>query len=89
MLPLQRFGPEPRPEVLPAEQAFGHVDGSPRALGSAPRMRGASGALVTYELVHIVGPEQPAGVTLWLDPDGVRHLLAWSHAGASRQAHAS
>jgi hypothetical protein len=89
MLPLQRFGPEPRPEVLAAEQAFGHVDGWQRALGSAPRMRGASGALVTYELVHIVGPEQPAGVTLWLDPDGVRHLEPWSHAGAARQAHAS
>lgn len=89
MLPLQRFGPEPRPEVLRAEQAFGRVDGWQRALGTAPRMRGASGALVTYELVHIVGPEQPAGVTLWLDPDGVRYLEPWSRAGASVQARAS
>lgn len=89
MLPLQRFGPEPRPEVLGAEQAFGRVPGWQSAVGEAPRMRGASGALVTYELVHIVGPEQPAGVTVWLDPDGVRHLQKWSRAPAPPSAQAS
>jgi hypothetical protein len=89
MVPLQRFGPEPRPRVLGAEQAFGHIAGWQDALGGAPRMRGASGALVTYELVHIVGPELPAGVTLWLDPDGVRQLEPWSGANTSMAAQAS
>jgi hypothetical protein len=89
MLPLQRFGPEPRPDVLGAEKAFGRVAGWESALGTAPRMRGASGALVTYELVHIVGPELPAGLTLWLDPDGVRQLERWSQTSAPPAAQAS
>lgn len=77
-VPLQQFGPEPRPSVSSAAQAFGSRLGWRAALGEPPRMRGASGSLVTYELVHIAGPELPAGVTLWLDPDGVRHLERWS-----------
>jgi hypothetical protein len=52
-------------------------------------MRGASGGLVTYELIHIVGPELPAGVTLWLDPEGVRHLEQWARAGRAMHARAS
>jgi len=89
MLPLQRFGPQPRPEVSSARAAFGDVPGWQGLLGEAPRMRGASGGLVTYELLHIVGPELPAGVTLWLDPDGVRQLQQWSVAGRATQARAS
>jgi hypothetical protein len=89
MVPLQRFGPEPRPGVLGAREAFGRVAGWQSAVGTAPRMRGASGALVTYELVHIVGPELPAGLTLWLDPDGVRQLEHWSQASAPIAAQAS
>jgi hypothetical protein len=78
MVPLQQFGPSPRPQVQLAEQTFGDVAGWRDSLGPVPKMRGSSGGLVTYELVHIVGPELPAGVTLWLDPDGVRHLREWS-----------
>jgi hypothetical protein len=78
MLPLQQFGPHPRPELQSAEQAFSTQPGWRDAVGEPPRMRGATGALVTYELVHIVGPELPRGVTAWLDPDGVKHLRSWS-----------
>jgi hypothetical protein len=83
MLPLQQFGPQPRPEVQSAEQAFSKRPGWRDAVGVAPRMRGATGALVTYELVHIVGPELPRGVTAWLDPDGVKHLQSWSRGAAA------
>lgn len=89
MLALQRFGPAPRPAISSAQAAFGSVSGWQGQLGEAPRMRGSSGGLVTYELVHIVGPELPAGVTVWLDPDGVRHLERWSGAGREMQARAS
>lgn len=89
MIPLQRFRPEPRPGVCSAQSAFGNISGWQGLLGEAPRMRGATGSLVTYELLHIVGPELPAGVTLWLDPDGARHLEQWSRAGRATQARAS
>lgn len=82
-VPLQQFGPEPRPSVSAAEHAFGDVPGWRSALGEPPRMRGASGALVSYELLHIAGPELPAGVTLWLDPDGARHLQHWARSGGA------
>lgn len=85
-VPLQQFGPEPRPRVASAADAFGGRPDWRGALGEPPRMRGASGALVTYELLHITGPELPAGVTLWLDPDGARYLERWSQGSSSASA---
>jgi hypothetical protein len=92
MQPLQQFGPDPRPQLWSAEQAFSERAGWRDGIGPTPRMRGATGDLVSYELVHIVGPEQPRGLTLWLDPDGVRYLRQWSprpqnHAAASPERH--
>jgi hypothetical protein len=89
MLPLQQFGPHPRPEVQSAERAFSKQSNWRAAVGEAPRMRGATGALVTYELVHIVGPELPRGVTAWLDPDGVKHLRSWSRGALAAAPSAS
>jgi hypothetical protein len=74
MSPLQRFGPEPPPRIQSAKEAFTTVASGRETLGQPPRMRGASGELVTYELIHITGPELPQGVTLWLDPAGVKYL---------------
>jgi hypothetical protein len=89
MLPLQQFGPHPRPELQSAEQAFSTRPGWRDAVGEPPRMRGSTGALVTYELVHIVGPELPRGVTAWLDPDGVKHLQRWSHGSPAAVSQAT
>jgi hypothetical protein len=75
MVPLQRFGPQPPPLIQRAEDAFASLASGREALGEAPRMRGATGALVTYRLIHITGPELPQGLTLWLDPAGVERLL--------------
>jgi hypothetical protein len=74
MSPLQRFGPEPPPRIQSAKEAFPSVASGREALGPAPRMRGATGDLVTYQLIHITGPELPQGITLWLDPAGVERL---------------
>jgi hypothetical protein len=76
MSPLQLFGPEPPPRIQSAEQAFASIASGRDALGPPPRMRGATGELVSYQLVHITGPELPSGITLWLDPAGARFLMS-------------
>jgi hypothetical protein len=74
MSPLQRFGPEPPPRIQSPAEAFSNAPGWSEALGEPPRMRNATGALVSYDLIHITGPELPRGVTLWLDPAGSAEL---------------
>jgi hypothetical protein len=84
MQPLQQFGPDPRPELWSADRAFSKVPGWRDAMGTAPRLRGRTGELVSYELLHIVGPELPKGLTLWLDPEGARYLKQrWDSGGDS------
>lgn len=70
--PIQLFSEQPR--LTPGSEAFSEHLKLQKELGHAPRLRSSAGGVKAYELCHIVGPELPEGVTLWLDPAGATEL---------------
>jgi hypothetical protein len=79
-VPYAVFGPNPRPTIVSAEEAFAAHPALGAQASQAPLFASKGGTL-SGRIVHIVSPQHPQGLTLWIEPEGLSALRSWSLTG--------